>query len=100
MPGVTDSCAGDTPRIPDEAPDETDITQSFEPPPAQSAGPPPGLIADVWPWLAALGVLAVAGLLVWLIAFRGHDRQQRRAVPQVVGLQERAAIARLTGAGY
>jgi beta-lactam-binding protein with PASTA domain len=70
------------------------------PPPAPpAAGPrPPGLYADVWPWLALLGILALAGLLVWLFAFRGGS--SGRIVPGVVGLQQQRAIARLTGDGF
>jgi serine/threonine-protein kinase len=84
-------------------PRETEITQSFEPeaPPPGPAGPPPGLANDVWPWLALLGILALAGLLVWLFVFRGHHhRHSRKTVPQVVGMQEQVAIKELTGAGY
>lgn len=78
-------------------------TESFEPPPP--AGPPPGapppraLLDDMWPWLALLGILAVAALLVWLFVFRGHHHAQQ-TVPSVVGLQQGAAIRRLTGDGY
>jgi beta-lactam-binding protein with PASTA domain len=67
-------------------------------------GPPPGpppraLVDDIWPWLALLGLLAVAGLLVWLFVFRGHHHKSQ-VVPSVVGLRQRAAISRLTGEGY
>src|SRR3954447_2084785 len=102
MPGVRQSCAGDTPAIADE----TEITQSHqiveEPapgPPPRGSGPPPGLINDVWPWLGLLAVLAIAALLVWLFLLRG-DHHKGHTVPAVVGLQERAAINRLTKDGY
>lgn len=78
-------------------------TQAFEPvgpagPPP--AGPPPRALADdVWPWLALLGILAVAALLVWLFVFRGNHHKSE-VVPSVVGLQQQAAIKRLTGDGY
>jgi serine/threonine-protein kinase len=79
-------------------------TQAFEavdpagPPPP--GGPPPrALLDDVWPWLALLGILAVAGLLVWLFVLRGHHHKSP-VVPAVVGLQQQAAIKRLTGDGY
>jgi eukaryotic-like serine/threonine-protein kinase len=79
-------------------------TQAFEPvgpaglPPP--AGPPPrALLDDIWPWLALLGVVVVAGLLVWLFVFRGHHHKSQ-VVPSVVGLRQQAAIARLTGQGY
>jgi len=79
-------------------------TQAFEsvdpagPPPP--GGPPPrALLDDVWPWLALLGILAVAGLLVWLFVLRGHHHKSP-VVPAVVGLQQQAAIERLTGDGY
>jgi beta-lactam-binding protein with PASTA domain len=91
---------GDTPEI------EVDDTQSFRtvepeapPPPPRRSGPPPGLINDVWPWLLVLALLAVAALLVWLFVFRG-DHHKGHIVPAVVGLQERAAINRLTKDGY
>jgi len=67
-------------------------------PPPPDAGPPGFLIADVWPWLAALGILAVAALLVWLFVF--HDRGHKgKVVPAVVGLQQQQAVAKLTGNG-
>ncbi len=80
------------------------------PPPAAPAGPPPGapppdagvpprLVQDVWPWLALLGILAVAALLVWLFAFRGNDHKGH-VVPAVVGMQQQQAITKLTGDGF
>jgi beta-lactam-binding protein with PASTA domain len=72
-----------------------------EPPPAPppvAGGPPPRFYADAWPWLALLGILALAGLLVWLFAFRGGS--SGRVVPAVVGLQQQRAIAKLTGEGF
>jgi serine/threonine-protein kinase len=67
------------------------------PPPS---GPPPrALFDDVWPWLALLGILAVAGLLVWLFVVRGNHHA-KHVVPAVVGMRQQAAISRLTKAGY
>lgn len=60
---------------------------------------PPRLIQDVWPWLALLGILALAALLVWLFAVRGNDHKGH-LVPAVVGLQQQQAIAKLTGDGF
>lgn len=86
---------------------ETEITQSFEPvpPPAGPAGPPPPrrpprfLFDDVWGWLAVLLVVVVGGLLLWLLVL--HSRGSgKHVVPAVVGLQQQAAIDRLTGDGY
>jgi serine/threonine-protein kinase len=96
MPRVTESCAGN----PADIPDETEITQSFEPapPPGPPPPPPPGLFADVGPWLATLGILVVAALLVWLFVFRGHGHPH--TVPAVVGMQQQQAVARLNRAGY
>jgi len=69
--------------------------------PPPPAGPPPrALVADIWPWLALLGILAIAGLLVWLFVFRGNQGGDKRAVPAVVGLPQQAAIGRLTRAGF
>jgi serine/threonine-protein kinase len=84
---------------------ETEITQSFEPaepapPPVPPPGPPPRfLIDDVWPWLVALLVVVVGGLLLWLFVFR-NDTSSKPVVPAVVGLQQQQAIKRLTDAGY
>jgi beta-lactam-binding protein with PASTA domain len=82
--------------------DETEITQSFrtveEERPAE---PPPGRspLDAAGPWLGALAALAVIGFLVWFFGFRSHGGSGH-VVPGVVGLQERAAIARLNGDGY
>ena len=62
-------------------------------------GPPRGWLAveNPWPWLL-LVLVAVAALLVWLLLLRGHGGA--RVVPNVVGLRQGAAVARLTKAGY
>src|SRR5438034_726598 len=95
--------------------DETEITGSHQAPPPPATrppppagpppppagpppAPPPGLIRDVGPWLALLGLLAAAGLLVWLFVLR--DRHHQHVVPAVVGLQRGPAIRRLTKDGY
>ena len=99
MPRVAKSCGGN------EQPVEED-TQSFQTaelersaPPPPPPGPPPSILADVWPWLALLGILAAAGLVVWLFVF--NDRHHtKHVVPAVVGLQQQVAIARLKRAGY
>jgi serine/threonine-protein kinase len=57
------------------------------------------LVRDVWPWLALLGLLAVAGLLLWLFVFRGDDGKGK-IVPAVVGMQQQQAIAKLTEEGF
>jgi serine/threonine-protein kinase len=69
------------------------------PPPGGPAPAPPGLLLeDVWPWLALLGILVVAGLLVWLFVF--HDRGHKgTVVPAVVGLPQQQAVAKITHAG-
>jgi serine/threonine-protein kinase len=87
--------------------DETDITASHEPvpppagpPPPPSGGRPPRFLADdVWPWLAALGIVVVAGLLVWIFVLR-DDGNKGKVVPAVVGMQQQQAIAKLTGEGF
>jgi serine/threonine-protein kinase len=53
----------------------------------------------VWPWLAALGILALAALLVWLFVLN-RDSSKGKVVPAVVGLQQQEAIAKLTGDGF
>ena len=55
--------------------------------PAPPPGRPPSPVNDVWPWLALLGILAVAGLLVWLFFFRGHQHT-KHVVPAVVAKDE------------
>jgi serine/threonine-protein kinase len=101
-------------------PDETEITQSFDPvepppppaqpPPAQPppgpppAGPPPpgpprALIDDVWPWLALLLLVVVGGLLVWLFVIRDTG-SKADTVPAVVGLPQQQAFQRLQQKGY
>ena len=69
------------------------------PPPPPDARVPPRLVADVWPWLAALGILALAALLVWLFVLN-RDSSKGKVVPAVVGLQQQEAIAKLTGDGF
>ena len=84
-------------------PDETEITQSFQSPepapPPPPPGPPRALFADVWPWLALLALLAIAGLLIWLFLLRGNNGKGD-TVPGVVGLPQQQAIARLQRDGY
>jgi beta-lactam-binding protein with PASTA domain len=79
---------------------DTQTYEAVDPGPPAPAGPPPGAwVEDVWPWLALLGVLALAAVLVWLFAF--HDRHHaHRAAPNVVGLQQQVAIRRLQARGY
>lgn len=86
--------------------DETQITESHpvvpSPPPGAPPPPdarPPGfLLADIWPWLAFLGIAVIAGLAVWvfLVRDRGHSG---KVVPAVVGLRQQQAVANLTREG-
>ena len=90
---------------------DDEITQGHEPLPDDTRGhpavpPPPGdpevpprLARDVWPWLALLGILAVAALLVWLFVLN-RDSSKGKVVPAVVGMQQQQAIAKLTGEGF
>jgi beta-lactam-binding protein with PASTA domain len=87
---------GDTEAHPAVAPPAPDPPPAGPPPP--DAGPPPGMVNDVWPWLAALGALAVIGLLVWLFVFR--DTSKGKIVPAVVGMQQQQAIQELTNEGF
>jgi beta-lactam-binding protein with PASTA domain len=84
-------------------PDETEVTQRVPPPPAAPPPPPPAppgfVLRDAGPWLGLLGILAVAGLLVWLFVLR--DRNDKGPlVPAVVGLTQQRAVAELTGKGF
>lgn len=81
--------------------DENEITQSHSPVPPGAPPPParpPLLVADVARWLAILGIVVVAGLLVWvfLVRDRGHGG---KIVPAVVGLPQQQAVAKLTSRG-
>ena len=100
MPRVAKSCGGNERRVePVEEDTQSFQTAELERPPPPPPGPPPSVIADVWPWLALLGILALAGLLVWLFVF--HNRHHtKHVVPAVVGLQQQVAVARLRRAGY
>jgi len=81
--------------------EDSEITQEHEVVGAPPPGPPPappGLLADVGPWLAVLGLAVAAGLLAWFFVFhqRGHSG---KLVPAVVGEPQQQAVARLTGNG-
>jgi serine/threonine-protein kinase len=89
--------------------DDTHAHPPLTPPPAGAApggpppegGPPPPVVPPgrgVWPWLAALGILAIAGLLLWLFVFR--DASKGKVVPAVVGLQQQQAVEELTREGF
>lgn len=94
-PIVEDTQAHEPVAVPPPPPAEPPGRRPAGPPPPQV---PPRLYADAWPWLALLGILAVAGLLVWLFALRGNDKG--KIVPGVVGMQQQQAIAKLTGDGF
>jgi serine/threonine-protein kinase len=88
--------------------DETDITASHEPVPPPGGPPPvpppdarpPAFLArDVWPWLAALGILVIAALLVWIFVLRDTGNKGK-VVPAVVGMQQQQAVAKLTADGF
>src|SRR4051794_16514420 len=123
MPRLRQSCASPIRHAPGIA-DENDITEPHRPlddtqahppvapppagrPPAApppEGGPPPGLPPPtppgraVWPWLAALGILAVVGLLLWLFVFR--DTSKGKIVPAVVGMQQQQAVEEITREGF
>ncbi len=61
--------------------------------------PPRFLGDDVWPWLAALGIVVVAGPLVWIFVLRDNGNKGK-VVPAVVGMQQQQAIAKLTSEGF
>jgi eukaryotic-like serine/threonine-protein kinase len=92
------------PLPPGPLPEDTQAHEPVGPPPPGAPPPPdarvpPRLLADAWPWLAALGVLAVAALLVWLFVLN-DDSSKGQTVPGVVGMQQQQAIAKLTGDGF
>lgn len=68
-------------------------------PAAPPPGPPPGWLAweNPWPWLAALALLVLAGVLIWLFLFNKSDRA---TVPRVVGLPQATAEKRVNDAGF
>jgi beta-lactam-binding protein with PASTA domain len=61
---------------------------------AEPVGPPPERYW--WLWLALLLLLVVAGLLAWYFLSRGSDKA---TVPNVIGLREDAAAARIHDRG-
>ena len=81
--------------------EDSEITQEHEVVGAPPPGPPPappGLFADVGPWLAVFGLAVIAGLLAWFFVF--HQRAHAgKVVPAVVGEPQQQAVARLTGNG-
>ena len=99
MPRVAKSCGGNAQRVEEDTQrfQTAELERAAPPPPP---GPPPSMLADVWPWLALLGVLAAAGLVVWLFVFNNRHHAKERVVPAVVGLQQQVAVARLKRAGY
>ena len=66
-------------------------------------------LPEVWPWLLVLLLLVVGGLLAWYFLSRGNGHHKRRAttapvvtrvtVPRLIGLQEAAALRKLSSAG-
>src|SRR5690242_4975348 len=77
------------------------------PPPAPPTGPPgpppdgmppPPPDREIWPWLAAFGILVVVGLLLWLFVFR--DTSKGKIVPAVVGMQQQQAVEEITREGF
>jgi serine/threonine-protein kinase len=99
MPRVAKSCGGNEQLVEEDTQrfQTTELERPAPPPPPP--GRPPSILADVWPWLALLAVLAVAGLLVWLFIFN-HRHHTKHVVPAVVGLEQQVAVARLKRAGY
>ena len=82
--------------------DERTRVMHREPPPPPGA-PPPWYREHWWIWLIVL--LLVVGGIIAFFALRGNDEeeqqgQQRVAVPNVVGLQEQEARARLEERGF
>jgi eukaryotic-like serine/threonine-protein kinase len=84
MPGAGESCV---PLLGTPSPSPPEPT------------PPRVLGDDVWPWLAALGIVVVAGLLVWIFVLRDNGNKGK-VVPAIVGMQQQQAIAKLTSEGF
>ncbi len=86
------------PRDPRD-PDRTVVMRDEAAPAGPPPGPPRGWLAweNPWPWLAALGLLVVAGLLVWLLVF---NKSNRATVPAVVGSKDTVAVKQLNDAGF
>jgi serine/threonine-protein kinase len=80
----------------DEAPPV--VEEEYAPPPGPPPPPPPPLL---WPWLLLLLVLVLGGLLaLWLLTRdNGGNGASTVNVPRVVGLRQRAAVARIHDRG-
>ena len=89
------------PAPPDEPVDavRTEELEEIPPPP-----PPPG--RRVWPWLLALAIAVLGGLLaLWLATGGGDEKVERtvpatKVVPTVVSLPQAVATTRVTRAGF
>ena len=79
----------------DEAPPV--VEEEYAPPP----GPPPPPRPLLWPWLLLLLVLVLGGLLaLWLLTRdNGNKGASTVNVPRLVGLRQRAAVARIHDRG-
>lgn len=83
---------------PDEA--ETVVQRGGPPGPPPPEGPPPEEAErDLWPWLLALLLLVVAGILLAYFLTRGGGHKTKQ-VPTVVGQTQTAARVKLEDAGF
>jgi eukaryotic-like serine/threonine-protein kinase len=77
----------------------TEVTEVYEGSPTGPPGGRPPLWNNIWFWLALLGLVAVAIVLIAILASRDGERG-RRTVPHVVGLRQAVALDVLQDAGY
>src|SRR4051794_17087258 len=82
-------------RVVEDAPPTQVIEDGPPPPPYEE--PPPS--RELWPWLLALAILVIAGLLAGYFLTRDDGEKSSTAVPSVVGLQRGVAIRRIRDRG-
>lgn len=92
--------AGPPPPGPPPYEGETVVEEGGPPGPPPPTGPPPEQAErDLWPWLLALLLLIVAGILLAYFLTRGGGHKTK-PVPAVSGQTENAAVAHLHDAGF
>ncbi len=92
-------------RRPSQPPSDTAPTEAIPPEVVEEEYVPPRRppLPRLWPWLLALLLLVIGGLVAWFLLSRDNDHKRTTtpvvastvAVPRVIGLQEATAVQRL-----